>query len=360
MIDELLEAGHLMWCLPEARPVPRDSSCALTVDQFSRVRAAYDLPVMTATRVVAVGCGGSVGFLEDIARAGVGEFVLVDPDVVERPNLATQHVRPTDIGRAKVLATAERVVEINPAARVLAVRAPLDELCDQFVGQLTREPWRLGVEVPTTTLLCGFSDDFWTQARVNRLALHWGVPQLSATVYREGRGAELVFTAPGVTPACARCALRSRYTAYVEQGYVNSVGSHGAPLWATSRLNALKVPIALALIHGTSPRADPRHPATRRYRRLLDLIAQRNLVLARLDPDAAATLGLAVFADDGRRDPRHVTEDVVWLRQEPDSPATGWYRCADCGGTGDLRDSIGRFHDTRPTASRFGEHRGAG
>jgi proteasome lid subunit RPN8/RPN11 len=42
---------------------------------FARVVGAYDLARLERSRIVAVGCGGSASFLEDMARAGVGEFV---------------------------------------------------------------------------------------------------------------------------------------------------------------------------------------------------------------------------------------------------------------------------------------------
>src|SRR5262249_2534410 len=57
---------------------------------FQRVEDAYDLDWLARCRVIIVGAGGSVGFVEDLARAGIGEFVLIDPDVVAEPNLATQ------------------------------------------------------------------------------------------------------------------------------------------------------------------------------------------------------------------------------------------------------------------------------
>src|SRR6266516_4824459 len=69
---------------------------------FKRVATAYDLFRLKRSRVISTGCGGARSFLEDMARCGVGEFVLIDPDVVEEPNIATQHVYLEEIGRPKV------------------------------------------------------------------------------------------------------------------------------------------------------------------------------------------------------------------------------------------------------------------
>ena len=94
------------------------------------------------------------------------------------------------------------------------------------------------------------------------------------------------------------------------------------------------------LHHGTG------HP---RYGHLLDRIGNRNLVQIRMDPDLAETLGITVFdrTFGGADRSRILTDEAVWLPQEPDTPGNNYPRCPDCGGTGDLRHAIGRFQDTR-------------
>ncbi|MCH7734793.1 MAG: hypothetical protein IH961_06220 [Chloroflexi bacterium] len=129
---------------------------------------------------------------------------------------------------------------------------------------------------PVQTLICGFTDNFEAQARGSRLALKLGLPYLAAQVYQAGRGAEITFFHPDVTPACHRCALRSRYEAYLKDGFQNDVTSDGTPIFATTRLNALKGFIAMAILHhGTD------HP---RWGELLERIGDRNLVQIRMDP----------------------------------------------------------------------------
>lgn len=314
----------------------------------ARVETAYDPAVMTTTRIVAVGVGGSVSYLEDMARSGVGEFVLIDPDVVEDVNVGTQHVWPDEIGRPKVAACARRLAALNPSARIWTVQAADHALDDRAMRRLVFSALPGAVDVPRTSLLCAFTDAFAAQARLARLGLHLGVPFLSAAVYQEGRGSEITFSAAGVTYACTRCASSRRYHAHLEGGYRNTVTSHGTPIYVTSRLNALKQVITQALLHGTSPEADPDHPATARYRRLLGLIGTRNLVITSHDPDIGDTLGLRRFATLAEASNGVcVTDETVWLDQVPDNPDNGFPTCPDCGGTGDLTDSIGAFSDTR-------------
>jgi hypothetical protein len=83
---------------------------------------------------------------------------------------------------------------------------------------------------------------------------------------------------------------------------------------------------------------------------MLSRIGQRNCVQIRSDPDIATTLGLKNFekAFAGASPERLFCDETVWLPQHPENRMNGYtYVCPDCLGTGDLRDSIGRFKDTR-------------
>ena len=319
-----------------AKPLPALANArprAIREETFRRVAGAYDLPHLRYCRVLIVGVGGAVGFAEDVVRTGVHEIVLIDPDIVSATNLATQQVYRRDLGRPKVEALADRLRDINPAVNVLALQRDFNQLSEAEIESL------LGLDLarpPIRTLLCGCTDDFYAQARVNRAGLQFGVPTMCAQVYAEGRGAEITFTYPGMTPACHRCVLRSRYDAYLKEGYSNTVTSDGTPISSTTRLNSTKLFVALALLHhGTA------HP---RWGRLLERIGNRNLVQLRLDPDLALPVFERVLCGD--RD-RVFSDEAVWLPQQPEGSATGRTPCPDCGGTGDLRSAIGTLTDTR-------------
>ena len=306
---------------------------------FSRVKDAYDLGLLASTRVIIVGAGGAAAYAENLVRCGVGEIVLIDPDTVEAPNIATQQTYLSDIGRPKVDAIADRLVDISPLVEVAIVQARFEELHAATLRQLLHRPMRNGVQrFPRHTLLCAFTDDFWTQAEVARVALQEGVPLLAAQVYRSGAAAEIVFVAPGHTAACHRCVLRTRYEAFLN-GFTNDVGSSGTPLFATERLNATKALITMAMLHSLHPDADPAHPAAARHRALFERIRNRNLVQIRLDPNLRETLGLGVFdrVFAGADAERIVCDETLWLPQEPeDGSRPGGEPCPDCGGTGDL------------------------
>lgn len=71
-------------------------------------------------KVVVFGIGGVGSFVvEGLARAGIGSFILIDNDEVSESNLNRQLIATTKtIGQAKVEIAKERILEINPNAKV--------------------------------------------------------------------------------------------------------------------------------------------------------------------------------------------------------------------------------------------------
>ena len=111
-LAEVEEAALQSGCLP-LRYLRNRETLSLT-DQLTVLRA----------RVAVIGCGGLGGYVvEELARLGVGNLVLVDPDVFEEHNLNRQlYSSLALLGRSKVEAARARVNEINPAVSVTAHR----------------------------------------------------------------------------------------------------------------------------------------------------------------------------------------------------------------------------------------------
>lgn len=92
-------------------------------NQFSRTELLIGknrIEKLQNAKVAIFGIGGVGSFvLEALVRAGIGRFVLVDNDKVDITNLNRQIIATTKtIGMPKVEVAKERVLEINPGAKV--------------------------------------------------------------------------------------------------------------------------------------------------------------------------------------------------------------------------------------------------
>lgn len=97
-----------------------------TERRFGGIARLYDdaAPArLAAMHVCVIGIGGVGSWaVEALARSGVGRLTLIDLDHVAESNINRQiHALDATLGQAKVLAMAERIRGINPAATVLTV-----------------------------------------------------------------------------------------------------------------------------------------------------------------------------------------------------------------------------------------------
>jgi len=111
-LNKVEEAALELGLLP-AR-YQRNRHCISTLQQYSLFRS----------RAVIIGCGGLGGYLiEELARLGVGNLVLIDYDVFEEHNLNRQLLSSADVlNRPKVDVALERVRAINPAVNVTPLK----------------------------------------------------------------------------------------------------------------------------------------------------------------------------------------------------------------------------------------------
>lgn len=113
---------------------------AFDYDEFVARNSGYIAPETQArirqTRLLIAGCGIGSSSAVCAARMGFENFVLVDGDVVDAHNLNRQFYEFADVGRPKVDALAEKILRINPTARVETVEACLgEENTDPLVGK---------------------------------------------------------------------------------------------------------------------------------------------------------------------------------------------------------------------------------
>ncbi len=88
------------------------------------------------TKLLIAGCGIGSSPAICAARMGFEHFILVDGDVVDAHNLNRQFYDFTDVGKPKVEALKDKILRINPEAKVEAIKAYLDaDNTDTIIGK---------------------------------------------------------------------------------------------------------------------------------------------------------------------------------------------------------------------------------
>lgn len=99
-----------------------------------------NLRKLKAATVAVFGVGGVGSFtVEALARSGVGHLVLIDKDNVDATNINRQiHALSSTIGRSKVEVMRDRILDINPSAKVDTIQKfllPSEPVEDFFISR---------------------------------------------------------------------------------------------------------------------------------------------------------------------------------------------------------------------------------
>ena len=194
-----------------------------------------------AARVLLLGCGATGGILaQSLARAGVGELVLVDRDVVELSNLPRQVLfedRHAAEGRPKALAAAETLERMGGPTRITAHAAHVDA---GNLGELAR-----GCD-----LLLDGTDNLETRYLVNDYSIESGTPWVYAGVVG---GAGLVMPVLPGEGACLRCVFPEP----PPPGTLPTCDTAGVILPAVGVVASMAAGLALRLLAEDSPTIEP-------------------------------------------------------------------------------------------------------
>lgn len=225
-------------------------------------------------RVGVVGAGGTgSAVLEQLARLGIRDITVIDPDVFEESNLSrVWGSLPEDVrtNRPKVDILARHLRAISPSVSVRTIQADITR--QSVLGELRDRD-----------LVFGCTDNHWSRAVLNRFAHQYLVPLVDMGVRLDaGEGVvsaaagQVTLAGPGLS--CLRCAQlidpeqvrmesmpESERAALVREGYV--AGSHD-PAPAVISLNTtvagMAVTSALSLfvnLTGAAPAAGLRYDA---------------------------------------------------------------------------------------------------
>ncbi len=143
-------------------------------------------------RVLLIGSGGlGCPTALYLAAAGVGTIGLVDADVVDKSNLQRQVLfGESDLGRPKVEAARERLLDLNPG---IAVKTHYELLTSDNALEIFRD----------YDIVVNGCDNFPTRYLVNDAAVFTGKPVVDGSIFRfEGQATVYL---PGQGGPCYRC-----------------------------------------------------------------------------------------------------------------------------------------------------------
>jgi molybdopterin/thiamine biosynthesis adenylyltransferase len=174
-----------------------------------------------------VGAGGNIGSHAVVALARTGRLAritLIDPDIYESANLASQDISLRDLGRPKVDVLAARIRRIAPSLRV-----------ETIADRVERVPLgRLRAHVIATGL-----DGLASRGWVNQAARRLGIPWVDAGVRAEGLFARVDVFEPTTDSACLECGWSEQERMALDTRYPCNPPVAAAPTGAPAYLGAL-------------------------------------------------------------------------------------------------------------------------
>ena len=171
-------------------------------DVFSRNSGLIETNWMDEMCAVISGCGsvGSCVALQ-LARSGVGRFVLIDTDCMEIHNVCRHQCSLVDVGRYKVDAVAERIYRINPGAQIKKFY--------QRIQEVPRERYEEWI-TPEKAIFIGTCDNRLGNAVACDIAYDFGAPFAALGFMTRAWAGEMYTCLPERHDICYRCAFQSQ------------------------------------------------------------------------------------------------------------------------------------------------------
>lgn len=166
---------------------------------FSRNTGILESDFLKNKCAFILGCG-SVGSLvaTELARAGIGKFVLVDNDILEYHNLCRHQCTISDVGEYKVEAVGRKILEINPLADVEVIISTVEMLDRSIFDTFC---------LKGQTIIIGCADNRAADVCANSIAVMYGVPFLSIGFWERAFAGEIFYYLPDRNMPCYKCAL---------------------------------------------------------------------------------------------------------------------------------------------------------
>ena len=166
---------------------------------FSRNKGILETDVMAKKRAVILGCG-SVGSLVamELARAGVGYFLIADPDIVEYHNICRHQCGIEDVGDLKINALERKLKNINPNVHIEKFEGIVQNLPKTTLDNFC---------VAGDTVFVGCADNRAADVYANRISIYYSAYFISIGFWERAYAGEIFYHIPNRGMPCYECAL---------------------------------------------------------------------------------------------------------------------------------------------------------
>ena len=183
------------------RTVNADVSIVATgANSFSRNAGVLETDALLERSVLCIGLGsGGSAIVDQLARSGIGQFILWDNDRLETHNVSRHVCTLRDVGRLKVNATRDHVLAINPDAKVVTV-----------CSDVTADPGELEEYVRAADCILAATDNNESRFAINEAAVLLQKPVYFGRAFTRACGGDVIQVVPGADGPCYACHAESR------------------------------------------------------------------------------------------------------------------------------------------------------
>jgi molybdopterin/thiamine biosynthesis adenylyltransferase len=163
----------------------------------SRHRGLIETDLLRNSSVLIFGLGtGGIQIAINLAKCGVGNFHLVDPDRLEIGNICRHQAGISQIGRKKVLVAKDLLLEKNPNIKVHTYPIKADETTKDEIQEIIK-----GVDL----IICA-TDNRESKLLINAIDINLRKPIFFSGAFRRAYGGQILRVYPAET-ACYHCFL---------------------------------------------------------------------------------------------------------------------------------------------------------
>lgn len=165
----------------------------------SRHHGLIETGLLKDSSVLIFGLGtGGIHIAVNLAKCGVGNFHLIDPDRLEIGNICRHQAGLSHIGRKKVLVAKDLLLDKNPDIKVSTYPIKADETTKDKIQEIIRD---------VDLIICA-TDNRESKLLINSISTNVGKTILFSGAFRRAYGGQILRVYPRQT-ACYHCFLLS-------------------------------------------------------------------------------------------------------------------------------------------------------